>query len=229
MSVLPICSDKLGLIVPGFFLPYSSETFPPSFAKRHKDAEALGPIVKNVHVRLARLIILRINITVEQLAVADGIPGSKKLCRMLSPRLQKKTRKFIFSYQVAVVIQGDVFSNADQLPLFYFITFRRGCPLLCVHILPPSVAGVVLDRAAAILMPPTLPAARPGKCRFRQPFATTRRITRGRSPSFLAQAAVLHKARRVRFVQQVQTYPPFVEIRPVLHAILPSLGSVFSI
>ena len=153
MSVLPICSDKLGFIVPGFFLPYSSETFPPSFAKRHKDAEPLGPIVQNVHVRFARLIILGINITVEQLAVADGIPGSKKLCRMLSPRLQKKTRKFIFSYQVAVVIQGDVFSNADQLPLFYFITFCRGCPLLCVHILPPLVAGVVLDRAAAILVP----------------------------------------------------------------------------
>ena len=111
MSVLPICGDKLGLIVPGFFLPYSSETFPPSFAKRHKDAEPLGPIIKNVHVRFARLIILGINITVEQLAVADGIPGSKKLCRMLSPRLQKKTRKFIFSYQVAVVIQGDVFST----------------------------------------------------------------------------------------------------------------------
>ena len=229
MSVLPICGDKLGLIVPGFFLPYSSETFPPSFAKRHKDAEPLGPIIKNVHVRFARLIILGINITVEQLAVADGIPGSKKLCRMLSPRLQKKTRKFIFSYQVAVVIQGDVFSNADQLPLFYFITFCRGCPLLCVRILPPTVAGVIPDRAAAILMPPTLPVARPGKCRFRQPFATTRRITRGRSPSFWAQAAVLHKARRARFVQQLQAYPPFVEIRPVLHAILPSLGSVFSI
>ena len=173
MSVLPICGDKLGFIVPGFFLPYSSEMFPPSFAKRHKDAEPLGPIVQNVHVRFARLIILGINITVEQLAVADGIPGSKKLCRMLSPRLQKKTRKFIFSYQVAVVIQGDVFSNADQLPLFYFITFRRTCPLLCVHILPPTVAGGVLDRAAAILVPPpTLPAARPGKCRF-QPVCRT--------------------------------------------------------
>ena len=102
-----------------------------------------------------------------------------------------------------------------------FNIFVRACPLLCVHILPPSVAGVILDRAAAILMPPTLPAARPGKCRFRQPFATTRRITRGRSPVFLAQAAVLHKARRARFAQQLQAYPPFVEIRPVLHAILP--------
>ena len=197
MSVLPICGDKLGLIVPSFFLPYSSETFPPSFAKRHKDAEALGPIVKNVHVRLARLIILGINITVEQLAVADGIPGSKKLCRMLSPRLQKKTRKFIFSYQVAVVIQGDVFSNADQLPLFYFITFRRGCPLLRVHILPPTVAGVVLDRAAAILMPPTLPAARPGKCRSRPVCRTggSRLPQRGGSPA----AAALRFGRRQPF------------------------------
>ena len=199
MSVLPICGDKLGFIVPGFFLPYSSETFPPSFAKRHKDAEALGPIVKNVHVRLARLIILGINITVEQLAVADGIPGSKKLCRMLSPRLQKKTRKFIFSYQVAVVIQGDVFSNADQLPLFYFITFRRTCPLLRVHILPPLVAGVVLDRAAAILVPPTLPAARPGKCRSRPVCRTggSRLPQRGGSPA----AAALRFGRRQPFAQ----------------------------
>ena len=198
MSVLPICSDKLGFIVPGSFLPYSSETFPPSFAKRHKDAEPLGPIVQNVHVRFARLIILGINITVEQLAVADGIPGSKKLCRMLSPRLQKKTRKFIFSYQVAVVIQGDVFSNADQLPLFYFITFCRGCPLLCVHILPPSVAGVVLDRAAAILVPPpTLPAARPGKCRSRPVCRTSgsRLPRRGGSPA----AAALYFWRRQPF------------------------------
>ena len=199
MSVLPICGDKLGLIVPSFFLPYSSETFPPSFAKRHKDAEALGPIVKNVHVRLARLIILGINITVEQLAVADGIPGSKKLCRMLSPRLQKKTRKFIFSYQVAVVIQGDVFSNADQLPLFYFITFRRTCPLLRVHILPPSVAGVILDRAAAILMPPTLPAARPGMYRSRPVCRTSGSSwpRRGGSPA----AAALRFGRRQPFAQ----------------------------
>ena len=199
MSVLPICGDKLGSIVPGFFLPYSSETFPPSFAKRHKDAEPLCPIVQNVHVRFACLIILGINITVEQLAVADGIPGSKKLCRMLSPRLQKKTRKFIFSYQVAVVIQGDVFSNADQLPLFYFITFRRGCPLLCVHILPPPVAGVVLDRAAAILVPPTLPVARPGMYRSRPVCRTSgsRWPRRGGSPA----AAALRFGRRQPFAQ----------------------------
>ena len=48
-----------------------------------------------------------------------------------------------------------------------FNIFVWVCPLLRVHILPPTVAGVVLDRAAAILMPPTLPAARPGMCRSR--------------------------------------------------------------
>ena len=48
-------------------------------------------------------------------------------------------------------------------------------------------------------------------------------------PFVLGAGSRLHKARRVRFVQQVQAYPPFVETRPVLHAILPSLGSVFSI
>ena len=48
-------------------------------------------------------------------------------------------------------------------------------------------------------------------------------------PFVLGAGSRLHKARRARFVQQLQAYPPFVEIRPVLHAILPSLGSVFSI
>ena len=40
-------------------------------------------------------------------------------------------------------------------------------------------------------------------------------------PFVLGAGSRLHKARRARFVQQLQAYPPFVEIRPVLHAILP--------
>ena len=78
-----------------------------------------------------------------------------------------------------------------------FNIFVRACPLLCVHILPPSVAGVVLDRAAAILVPPTLPAARPGKCRSRPVCRTSGSSwpRRGGSPA----AAALHFWRRQPF------------------------------
>ena len=78
-----------------------------------------------------------------------------------------------------------------------FNIFVRACPLLCVHILPPPVAGVVLDRAAAILMPPTLPAARPGKCRSRPVCRTggSRLPQRGVSPA----AADLRFGRRQPF------------------------------